>query len=326
MAYQNVPVSDGYQVVQQIANFAQTTGWTLHRGSEQVDPRGVTYYEITLSATGYSGYVTLAGYLDGGVTLNGHRGYDSAKRWWEQPDQYYSGYDNDGDPFNDQDERYTHCFCDIRVNPTLSVHLFAGMSPTPYVYVAVEMEPGYYRHIVIGHFEKFGTSLGGLFFDVSSLYSASYGSYPGRHRAPFLYNTFTYVYGNAGGFDAQSVDGSPSWVKLCNGTPAGYLVGGHWGSELDTIFKCSPIQFNSRTPLVTPFVWASSGGYVPYGTPPAFRYVSMEYYEAGDEVTIGTDTWKVFPWARRKTGAYNTIFSSTADEATGMFGIAYLKD
>lgn len=125
MAYQNIPVTDGYQVVQQIANFASNVGWTVHRNSDQVDGPS-THREVTLSFNGYPGYVTLAGYPGtGGIRLNGHRSFDNTKRWWEQPDQFLA-YNGDGNYQDDYNEYTTRCFVELRVTPILSVHLFGG--------------------------------------------------------------------------------------------------------------------------------------------------------------------------------------------------------
>ncbi|KAE8546143.1 hypothetical protein [Marinobacter nauticus] len=318
MAYSNVPVTDGAQVVQEIASFAATLGWSVVRND------GTNPKTVTLLVPGGI-YVSLNGGNDN-IYLNGHRGVDTNKAWYDQPDQYLQ-YDGDGNPTNDTTEKYTLTTSWLRVNPLLSVHLFGGNSPTPYLYAAIEMEPGYYRHIVIGMFEKLGAALGGTFWDVSAVYAASNASHPGYHRAPFLYNDFVSGTEINGGCDGQDSNGNPAWVKFNDYySLVPQLAGGHWGCELMTFFKCSPIQFNGRTPLITPLVWVDSAGYRPYGTPPAFRYIEMSYFEAGDELVIGSDTWKVFPWARRKVGGRNNTLTSTSDEATDMYGLAYLKD
>lgn len=318
MAYSNIPVADTYQAVQQIANFASTVGWTIHQDRDRV--QDTSWRIVTMSAGG--AYLTLIG-KGNDIYANCHRGFDPDADWDRQPDQYHY-YDGDGSTSNDTQEQYTRCRLDGRVTPILSVHLFGNMAPTPYIYAAVELEPGFYRHLVLGHFELFGTQLGGTFFDISSNYGTQYASYHGRHRAPFLYNTHTNNKYNYGGFDSQDAEGNPDWISF--GGSTGYSVGGCWGNEVYSFFVGSPIQFNSRTPLMTPLVWVSKNGYRPIGTPPNFRYVSLAYYEAGDEFTVGDDTWKVFPWARRQYGKYSTSYASPADEATHHYGIAYLKD
>ena len=331
MAYQNVPVTDGYQVAQQLANFAAANGWTVHRNN---DVDSGSYREVTVSAPGFSGYVTLAGYQND-IYLNGHRGYDSAQPWFNQPDQYLL-YDGDGDT-GDISERRTRARVELRVNPIQSVHFFGGLTPTPYLYAAIEMEPGFYRHMVIGHFQKFGTALGGLFWDVSSasLDYRRYVSYYESHRVPFLYNSNSRVRTGKGGFDCQDTTGVKRFAAFGNYNES-HLSGGHWSKEVRSFAVANPIAFNSRTALLTPLVWVSSEGYRPFGTPPNFRYVNLTYFEAGDEMTIGGDVWKVFPWARRKAGVRSVRVyfpdgsyrkaDQPEDEATEMYGIAYLKD
>lgn len=330
MAYQNTPVTNGYQVVQELANFAATVGWTVNRAAEQTDIDGVTdYYELTVSATGYSGYVTLAGYSDR-IHLNGHRSYDSSKRWWEQPDQHFP-YDNDGNLTDANERTYNAAIVELTVNPILSVHMFGGLTPTPYLYAAIEMEPGYYRHLVVGQFDKFGASLGGMFWDVSARERYNgYHSYPRYHRAPFMRDNTSFSTNglHCGGFDGQDREGNVKFYVLLNYGRV-YETSGVFGSELGSFFTGSPIVFNGRTPLLTPMVFATPpDDYIPVGTPPAVRYVDLTYFDAGDELTIGSETWKVFPWARKAPGVQNNSsdYSGSEYEASGMYGIAYLKD
>lgn len=319
MSYQNVPVSNGYQVVQQIANFASSVGWTIHRDEDR--PADPSFRLITLSAGGI--YITIIGDAQT-ISVNGHRGIDTGVDWDQQPDQY-AFYDGDGDYDNDNEERYTRPTLELRVNPLTSVHLFGSMTPEPYIYAAIELEPGYYRHLTIGHFEKFGAFSGGTFWDISGLSSHNRGSYEEYHRAPFLYNERANTIASFGGFDCENNAGSPDFFSFSNASIV-YDRGGCWASEIHSFFVANPIQFNARTALLTPLVWADTGGFRPVGTPPEFRYVSLDFFEPGDEFTIGSETWKVFPWARRKIGARDQ-FTKTApeDEATGMYGIAYRK-
>ncbi len=313
MAYQNIPVTDGYQVVQQIANFAAGIGWTVHRD----DDISGSLREVTLSAAGYDGYVSIAG-TQSKISLNGHRGYSSILRWNNQPDQFIRGSD-----------RYTIKSVDLRINPITSVYLFGGMTPTPHIYAAIEVAPGYYRHITIGHFVKFGTSLGGMFWDGSASptrFTNRNGRYD-NHRAPFLWNDGASAsdYDAKGGFDCQDQDGNPKFATTGYYNNAAHLKGGHLATELQAFNIASPIAFNTRTPLITPLVWVESGGLRPFGTPPNFRYVNLTYFEAGDEITIGGDVWKVFPWARRKASNFGSNPGKPEDEATDMFGVAYLR-
>jgi len=324
MVYQNTPVSDSYQIVQQIANFASTVGWIINQNIDDVDGNRV----VTLSANGHNGYITLVGQPQGNVIINGHRNFDSNKRWFDQPDQYLA-YDGDGNSSNDAAEIATRVVCEIRINPIVSVHLFGSMSPSPHLYAAIEKEPGYFRHIAIGHMEKFGSSLGGMFWDVSARTRIqSYQTFWENHRAPFLNNTNAAQYDRAyvGGFDTQTPDGVPTFNRMSDTVSSPYSWGGHNATELDSVLVASPIAFNSRTPLQSPFVMAN--GYTPFGVPPNIRYVDLTFFEAGDELNIGTDTWKVFPWSRRTQGlrsGNDNNYTGPEYEASGMCGIAYLK-
>ncbi|WP_394131903.1 hypothetical protein [Marinobacter nauticus] len=320
MAYQNIPVSNGYQVVQQIANFASSIGWTVHRNEDR--PADPTFRLVTLSAGGI--YVTIIG--DSlTILMNGHRGIDMSADWDRQPDQY-AYYDGDGTYDNDPEERYSRALTRLRVNPLTSVHLFGAMTPTPYLYAAIELEPGFYRHIAIGHFETFGNLTGGTFWDTSGPSNDDYASFQDYHRVPFLHNQQASTGQAFGGFDCQAADGSPHFYSFAQNSRQPWPAGGCWGSEVNSFLVANPIQFNGRTALLTPLVWATANGYRPVGTPPAFKYLVLDYFETGDEFTIGSETWKVFPWARRKTETRDSLYSDApSDEATGMYGIAYKK-
>lgn len=309
MAYQNTPVSDGLGVVQAIASFADDNGWTVHR-----DEGDGTEHIVTLSAGG--AYITLRGVPDS-VFLNGHRELDADSPWNEQPDQYYIG------------NYHSHTEVKFRVNPLRSVHLFASATPEPYVYAAVEKEPGYYRHIVIGHMQKFGTALGGLFWDVSDTdWDRSHSGRLSYIRYPLVCKEDSdFPKERKGGLDCQDLDGNARWASFYY--YSGYTKCGMWANEITRhIGDLSAIDFNGRTPLQTPFIEVDTDGvYVPYGTPPNFRYVSMEFFEAGDEMTIGPDTWKVFPVIRRAPAiGYQTPAPEPSEEGSENYGIAYLKD
>jgi hypothetical protein len=333
MAYQNVPVVDGYQVVQQLANFAAANGWVVNRNGNENDTLMGEHRSITVSAPGYPGYVSVAG-NERTIYMNGHREYNGSLKWYNQPEQFlqYSGN------HNSTLEKFTRARIFLRVNPILSVHFFAGLSPTPYLYAAIEMQPGYYRHMAIGHFQKFGTAKGGLFWDVSNapIAQSEYVSFFEYHRPPLMFNPNNRndSMENAGGFDCQDSTDVSRFCKF-DVNPTVHLTGGHWSKELQSFNRANPILFNTRTALMSPLVWVDSNGYRPFGSPTGFRYVDMTYFEAGDELTIGGDVWKVFPWARRGQGkriTYEFIDGATVfynrpqDEATEMYGVAYLKD
>ncbi|MDR9451657.1 MAG: hypothetical protein RI637_10610, partial [Acidimicrobiia bacterium] len=200
MAYQNVPVSNGISVVQAIKSFAASNGWTVHRD----DSGDGSYHIATLSAGG--AYITLYGVQDS-VYLNGHRGIDTGAAWNSQPDQYYDSGDNE-----------SKTEVKFRVNPLLSAHLFASATPTPYIYAAIENEPGYYRHIVIGHMQKFGTALGGLFWDVSDT-DWDTGQYGAAHivaanRYPLIYKSWDDYAQRKGGMDCQNLIGTAQWAAF----------------------------------------------------------------------------------------------------------------
>jgi len=315
MAYQNIPVANGYQVVEQIAAFAATAGWTVHRNEES--SFNSNFRIVTLS-DGIGAYITLAG-KNNRIYLNGHRGIDTGSDWNNQPDQYV-------DTTDDGVKVDTYCRVRLNVTPILSVYLFGGASPKPYLYAAIEVEPGYYRHITMGYFEKFGTALGGLFWDIAETSDSPRSiAHESSNKYPLVYNSRNRDHDNTkGGFDAQDRNGDPVWVAFGTDFHAGYKIGGYWGNEFYSQIQVSPIRFNSRIPFITPLVSISNLGLVPYGIAPALRYVNMAYLLPGDEITMGTETWKVFPLIRNAP-ASGEDFGDYDEEGSSDYGIAYLK-
>ena len=54
------------------------------------------------------------------------------------------------------------------------------------------------------------------------------------------------------------------------------------------------------------------------GTQPDIAIINIGNYSPGDELTVGSDTWKVFPWVRKQ-------FLDDETEETRHGGVAYKK-
>ena len=70
---------------------------------------------------------------------------------------------------------------------------------------------------------------------------------------------------------------------------------------------------------------ANPGRNVTLGRVQDVRMVSMEFHSGGDEIVIGSDTWKIFPPRAKDTGALGgamTLFTTTS---SGYHGLAFRK-
>lgn len=298
-------------VLQAIATFAAAAGWTVNRNTLV----STTGRLITLSAPG-SCYVTLnagSDLVDTAITGNLHRGINLTTSWNAQPDQFYNN-------------TYDYMRVLITALPVTSIHAFGGLTPEPYLYFAIEMQPGYYRHINIGKLIKFASgTLGNTFVTCANV--ADHPNYRGRpnyHAYPLMYNDSTsFTERRKGGVDIQNSAGAPAWGKIHSSqshSEIAALPGNFMGAYIDT-----HNEYSGRTLLVTPTVWLRGADDLnrPLGVPPAMRYINMALYQPGDEEVIGSDTWKIFPMIRRGPNIY-PVYSWT-DESSVDVGIAYLK-
>lgn len=326
MAYSVIPITGVSSIVQGIATFAQTVGYTVHRnesgGTDPLDERNT--YIVTLSY-GSGSYITLLADLDQDyIYFNMHRGNNNSSYWNEQADQYHNA-----------SILVSRCFTKIPVTPAINMYCFGNTTPSPHLYFAIELDVGYYRHITIGEMLMYGTLTGGTFVDFSDTsYSGNYISYSAFNKYPLVYDSS--VQGNYQGcIDTIDQNGDPVWVSLGKSITPGFngtTYGGWWGEELGTTYKYGVNTFNSRTTLHTPFVTqrltngaADTGNFEPVGTPPNLRYLNMEYYVALDEIVLGSDTWVVFPLIRKFNPPNSTSETEPEDEGSRNYAIAYKK-
>lgn len=235
------------------------------------------------------------------------------------------------------------------VPPYTAYHFFEGTGASgPYCYIAVEITPGQYRHFGFGVLDKTGAGAwtGGDFFfgTVWTLFSTSgnqpgtIDSYPfddfgqgelsifgngGIHASCYVRGTFP---GSTAGWGAVTTASSyGTGAKIRSGAIArvpynsGGVVG---GSPSYSLMRMGPVTGPNVTPLIRAHCFVDRGSqfssYI--GEPPNFRHVDMTLFNPGDEVTLGSETWKVFPIIRKNL----TTPSGTA-AASGKFGIAYRK-
>jgi hypothetical protein len=59
----------------------------------------------------------------------------------------------------------------------------------------------------------------------------------------------------------------------------------------------SPNFYNSLAPMAPLYVTTirASGNYSLLGIPAGIRFINPQYYDPGDELVLGTDTWMIFP-------------------------------
>lgn len=219
--------------------------------------------------------------------------------------------------------------CNLGAGPYSTVYLFTDTTPAEHVYAVVQTTGGIYYHIALGMLEKFGTYTGGTFFD--SLYwkrttASQVFRWGSQHSALFDYGL--------------GVDGSTDPLRCGNircdipadGITNAWAQMGRSFTEPSTAHRVRSGLYSGLTENTNGASWLTTHAYTrnaapfsaqvmlgtirfdvyrdgvtphwsPIGTVPNLRYLNMQRYSAGQEISVGGDTWKVFPMIRYGVGS-----------------------
>lgn len=100
------------------------------------------------------------------------------------------------------------------------------------------------------------------------------------------------------------------------------------GNQLTTLAQYSDDNAFSNRSVFHPIEFAVGrlGGYgSPVGRPPNIRFCNISKFTDGQEITIGSDTWKVFPMTKRGPGGGSGTSANPYLRGSGFHGYAYLK-
>lgn len=233
-----------------------------------------------------------------------------------------------------------HFFCDNEVSPA---------SPS-YIHVVVEYDPGFYRHFGFGRMVKFGKWIGGEYYygttwdQGAAIDDAETGSHitPFDSRQSTIEDQGCRIFGLK--MDGTAFDGlkdtSPCarWHTTAgrytnttqsgngvdgNGADIGGLIANCWREPMQPHFFANGINtFNNFRPLIPIAIYSDEGVSDPgttrfLGTIPDMRSVSMRNLNPGQSISVGGDTWLVFPLIRKGD------FSGTDTEFSKNWGFAY---
>lgn len=292
MAYQLTSATTVEDLVNKIADFAATAGWTVRRNTLVTTSR-----TVTIQKGGDN--IHIWNTVTSAVRVRASVGYDVALAANAQPNQAVS----EGQ-------------CNTGVGPFSNVFLFAGNAPTEYLHVVVEISSGIFRHMHFGELRKIGAYTGGTFFE-AMYYNGTNTNY---NDSPF--STYHHISFSSRSEDAGSrggvrcdVDGNANYFApferaASYATPTasglGALAGGSTGDDYrsrfyDAFFLRSVNSWSGVTPLKPIKIRVERGAnyYSEIGEVPGIRSILMSRFQPGDEFTIGSDVWKVFPWVRQ---------------------------
>ena len=233
-------------------------------------------------------------------------------------------------------------------------HLFANGD---FVHVVIEETPGRFRHLSFGFINKYGAFAGGQYLTAGCPIEAStttpYAFNTGSHMVPFGSNAQgtsraalasngypgTYVRADIDGWtvgwrllsigywDTANLDvmGCGTYGNTVNGR-AGYVsystqVSMHTLAH-DLAYHCSPQSYNGLAPMLPCYVGVNRTPYVGswtlLGEFPDVRFLNIANFNPGDELTLGTDVWKIFP-------LWNKAYTLGAEPISYDYGLAYRK-
>lgn len=277
-----------------------------------------------------AGWTSVRNVLSGSVRLITLRKSGDYIHVWSGPSGFYitASVEYDAGSAGDQQPRraQTVAYSNTGAGPFPNVLVFGGDDPAEYVFAVIEVTAGRYRHMGFGELVKIGTYTGGTFFDATFWHDdgASYAApdpWSGYNR-PLFTGATPYGYaGASGGYGGVHVDydgavdnfspfaSRANFVRPATGGMGG---AGHLGgddaynnySSYRTVFGFYDMSINSwsaQTPIlpIQIRVARASPYWSPIGEVPGIRFLNMTRFAVGEEFTIGTDTWKVFPWVRR---------------------------
>jgi hypothetical protein len=220
--------------------------------------------------------------------------------------------------------------------PYTAYHFFAGEGDEPYIYVVVEVSSGVYRHFGFGNIKKFGTWTGGEFVYGHILASFALDD-PDSSAHQFLLDGLASSVADMGTMHVEDLswqDVDEKWVVFGNtaranagqdraGEQRGVFIG---TSRCGLAYYLSTMRYTEGTALklITPVqVWdfnqaATPDTYAFMGEMVDVGIVNMHAFTPGQEITVGTDTWMVFPWVRKR-------YEKDDEQESWNAGVAYKK-
>ena len=220
--------------------------------------------------------------------------------------------------------------------PYTAYHFFAGEGSEPYIYVVVEISSGLFRHFGFGNLKKFGTWTGGEFAYGHVLASFDLDN-PISSGTNFLIDALASSTADCAtvhveGLDHQGVD--DKWAICCTTTRANagddrdgndrivfigtsrsgvaYYLSSTRYTEGAALKIIAPVQVFDFNQTADPDEYMLMGEMVDIGI------CNMHAFTPGQEITVGTDTWMVFPWVRKR-------YENDAAEESWNAGVAYKK-
>lgn len=318
MAYETGASTGPNDLLDKLRLFAIAQGWTVNRwatvgsGRELCVSKGSAYYNMR-SYQNETVFSNDSNYTSRyGISMNGSDGFASGSAWDRQP-----GYPIRTSGTAGSDQWTVHMPFVTSFGPFPAYYLFAPDSKT--IYLEVEVTTGAFQRMGFGSLDLFNPASpgGGRFFystgsSAAVTNSTSPSSWLGSdidnssyalEEVPFRGADYAATTLQIGSAVRAAFDSFDNWcgsaVRASSSNMAQACQGG--GVHDKIIRDSSPNPMNG-VGILTPNVVSvnRANEYLhPVGVVPGMRYMDMTNYLPGDEFTLGSDTWKVFPWYQK---------------------------
>lgn len=250
-------------------------------------------------------------------TLAMHKG--SCYLWWRAKGgnislQGATGY-TAGQPVGNQPNISTGQSMNPGVGPFASYQFFSDPNNT-YLHIAVEKVAGVFLHAHAGQLAAIGGAAPCTYMQLTQWdFSGGFGSYP-----DYTANLVPWSQYQTAGYVGATVDGTFRWFASHNASPARAIMPVQASGTQQRGWGRTPNQFNALAPFFTLPIFlerASGNTYSYVGDVPDVRLVNMAYINPGDEIAIGSDTWRVLPACSKgpTTGNYQSPVISSGNYA-----------
>lgn len=309
MPYETGTATNLQDLLNKLGTFAGANGWTVHFSGARTGGAGTSGHALILSRGDVQGLL---------------RSNNSAGSPTTDPGPYMEGVLWSG-AYNaasteSQPNPSAALFTNWMAGPYVAYHAFTPLAATGrhYLHVVVEVQSGTFRHFGIGQLRRFGSYTNGTYahgtsmsFNTSPAYINTANSF---HGYPF--NNIANGTAPGGGVTIRAdFDGvSPRYCTVGSSGTVGRVWSGFVQSSnapsgnFGTLALAGPSAFTGRAPLLPLlcFVQRDTTDQLrhPVGFPEDLRYVSIDNFQPGDTITLGADTWMLFPAVRK--GAANT--------------------
>lgn len=282
-------------LLQALATFAGNAGWTVDVSN---NTSGDDWTLAIHKGTCYLWWRAAGG----NISIQGATGYTAGQPVGAQPNISPVSTANPG------------------VGPYTSYQFFSDTGGT-YLHIAVEKVAGVFLHVQGGQLNAVGGAAPCIYFQITQWdFSGNYGSFPDNNSNYMPWSQYL-----PSGRVGATVDGTFRWFSSGNASPARAVMPVQAYGTQQRGWSRTPNQFNALAPFFTLpiFVERAAGGVFSYiGDVPDLRLVNMAYINAGDEITIGSDTWRILPACSK--GPLGGIFQSPVI-SSGNYGFAFKK-